>query len=352
MSANRIMNYEEQHQRIQELEKAIRILQKKLDRSERERQQLESDISTKEFLLKQVINQLQDSQQHLEQKSHDLQTTLSNLQAMQLQLIQNEKMSALGQTVAGIAHEINNPISFIYGNLSHLTEYIQDLLHLIHLYHHYLPMLPTEIVQERDKIDIAWIEQDAPMILQSMDQGAQRIRDVVLALRNFSRLDEVGYKAIDLHAGLDNTLMILQQKLAQIQVIQDHGELPLVTCVAGDLNQVFMNILNNAIDTIVQRRTEATPSTLFIGKITIRTQCQLNQQVQIWITDNGMGIPPEIIDKVFDPFFTTKAIGQGAGLGLAIAHQIIEEDHGGTIEVESTLGEGSTFIITLPIQSP
>ncbi len=308
---------ESQDLQIQELEKTIRILRKQLERSEKERSQLEADMATKEFLLKKVIAQLQESQQNLEQRSHDLEIALDSLNAMQLQLIQSEKMSALGQTVAGIAHEINNPISFIYGNLSYLTEHSHNLLKLINLYHDYFPEPPAEICLERQAIDIEFIEEDLPKIVKSMQVGSQRIRDIVLALRNFARLDEVGYKSVDIHAGIESTLMVLQSKLANIQVIKQYGELPLITCVAGDLNQVFMNILLNAIDAIAQKSSAQTTQEL-AGIISIQTELRSNQQVAISIADNGVGIPTKLIDKIFDAFFTTKEVGKGTGLGLAI----------------------------------
>jgi two-component system, NtrC family, sensor kinase len=273
------------------------------------------------------------------------------MQAIQTKLIQSEKMSALGQTVAGIAHEINNPISFIYGNLNYLVEHIQNLFNLIHLYHNYFPFPPSEICLEREKVNISWIEEDISKILRSMNTGTQRIRDVVLALRNFSRLDEVGYKAVDLHEGIDNALMILQPKIAKVQIIKQYGELPRVTCAARDLNQVFMNILNNAIDAIAQKIADGTEQSPYIGMISIQTESHSSQQVMIRIADNGIGIPPEVIDRVFDPFFTMKKIGQGTGLGLAIAYQIITEQHGGKLYCHSLVGKGTEFVIELPICS-
>ncbi|MCU0543279.1 MAG: ATP-binding protein [Oscillatoriaceae cyanobacterium Prado104] len=341
---------ENQDLQIQELEKTIRILRKKLERSEKERSQIEAHMEAKEFLLKQVIAKLQESQQTLEQRSHDLEIALADLNAMQVQLIQSEKMSALGNTVAGIAHEINNPIGFIYGNLRYLTEHTQNLLKLLNLYERNFPEAPAEICLEREAIDIKFIEEDLPKIVQSMQVGSQRIRDIVLALRNFARLDEVGYKSVDINEGIENTLMVLQPKLANIQVIKQYGELPLVKCAAGDLNQVFMNIFLNAIDAIAQKNTNLTTQD-FAGEISIRTQLRSDRQVAIEIADNGVGIPTKVMNKVFDTFFTTKVVGKGTGLGLAIARQIVAEKHGGNIEVDSQLGQGTTFTIQLPIDS-
>ncbi|MEO0985502.1 MAG: ATP-binding protein [Cyanobacteria bacterium J06639_14] len=340
------MGHQEHHAKIQELEKTIRILRKKLERSERERGQIESDVATKEALLKNVIHELRTSQKALEQKSQDLQDALERLQRMQMQLVKSEKMSALGQTTAGIAHEINNPLSFIYGNLYYLDAYIQDLFKVIHLYDHHLPLLPGSFCSERESVDITLIEDDIPQILQSMHRGTQRIQDIVLALRNFSRLDEAGYKAINLHENLDSILMILRQKMTTIQVFRNYGKLPLVTCAVGEMNQVFMNILSNAIDAIAQKRV----SPLDTGVILIETKFHSDQQVVITIKDNGIGMEPNIIDKIFDPFFTTKENGKGAGLGLAIARQIVVEQHGGHLDVQTEVGQGTEFIISLPIQ--
>jgi two-component system, NtrC family, sensor kinase len=335
---------------IQELEKTVRILRKKLERSEKERSQLEADMATKEFLLKQVIAKLQESQLNLEQRSQDLEIALENLSAMQVQLIQSEKMSALGNTVAGIAHEINNPISFIYGNLGYLTEHSHNLLKLINLYHNHFPEPPAEISFEREAMDIQFIEEDLPKIVKSIQVGSQRIRDIVLALRNFARLDEIGYKSVDIHEGIESTLMVLQAQLVNIQVIQQYGEIPMVSCVAGDLNQVFMNILLNAIDAIAQKSSDTTSQQPFAGRISIRTELRSDhRQVAIGIADNGVGIPTTAIDKVFDTFFTTKDVGKGTGLGLAIARQIVVEKHGGAIEVKSTLSKGTEFILILPL---
>ncbi|MBF2028060.1 MAG: ATP-binding protein [Oscillatoriales cyanobacterium C42_A2020_001] len=346
------MGSQEHHVQIQELEKTIRVLQKKLERSEKERGQIESDVATKESLLKNVIHELQTSKQTLEQQSQDLQNALEKMQMMQLQLIQSEKMSALGQTTSGIAHEINNPISFIHGNLAPLAAYIGDLFQLIHLYHHYFPSPPAEVCLKRENIDIEFLEDDIPKMLQSMATGTQRIRDIVLALRNFSRLDEAGYKAVDIHEGIDSTLMILRQKMLGIEVIKRYGELPLVTCAAGDINQVFMNLLSNAVDAIAQKlkMIQKIGTPLDTGVISIWTEYQANQQVVIRIKDNGIGIESNVIDKIFDPFFTMKEIGKGKGLGLAIAHQIVVEKHGGSLDVQSEVGQGTEFLIRLPSQ--
>ncbi|MEH2415088.1 sensor histidine kinase [Nostoc sp.] len=343
---------------IQELEKANRILRKKLERSENERCQLETDITTKQFLLKKVICELENSQTDLQQRGQELENTLDSLHKMQAQMIQSEKMSALGQMVAGIAHEINNPVSFIYGNLSHISQYTHDLLRLLQLYHRYFPNPPTEIETERKTIDLEFLEKDAIMVLNSMNIGTERIRDIVLSLRNFSRLDESDFKAVDVHEGIDNTLMILQHrfkatdKSPQIQIIRDYGNLSNVECYAGQLNQVFMNILVNALDALEEFNAKRTYQEIQLNpsRITISTSVVDLQWVKIAIADNGSGIPGSIQKQIFNPFFTTKPVGKGTGMGMAISYQIITEKHGGKLYFFSTPGKGTEFVVQIPIQ--
>ncbi|QLE56713.1 sensor histidine kinase [Nostoc sp. TCL26-01] len=339
----------------QDLEKINRILRKKLERCENERRQLETDMTTKEFLLKQVIFELEDSQKNLEQRSQELENTLNSLHTMQAQIIQSEKMSALGQMVAGIAHEINNPVNFIHGNLSHVRQYTDDLLRLIHLYQHYFPNPPAEIDVEHQTIDLEFLAQDAVKVLDSMNIGTERIRDIVLSLRNFSRLDESEFKAVDIHEGIDNTLLILQHRLKPtdkspgIQVIKDYGHLPSVECYAGQMNQVFMNILANAIDALEEAIVQNLPL-LINPQIRIYTSTVDSQWVKIAIADNGTGIPESIQKQIFDPFFTTKPVGKGTGMGMAISYQIITEKHSGKFEFSSTPTEGTEFVIQIPIK--
>lgn len=343
---------------IQELEKTTRILRKKLERCENERRQLESQIATKEFLLKKVICELEESQTDLQQRSQELENTLNSLHKMQAQMIQSEKMSALGQMVAGIAHEINNPVSFIYGNLSHIHQYTHDLLRLVQLYHRYFPNPPAEIQTERKTIDLEFLEKDAIMVLQSMNIGTERIRDIVLSLRNFSRLDESEFKAVDIHEGIDNTLMILQHRLKatdkrpEIQIIRDYGNLSNVECCAGQVNQVFMNILVNALDALEEFNAKRTYQEIRDNpsRITIRTSVVDSQWVKIAIADNGSGIPESIQKQIFNPFFTTKPVGKGTGMGMAISYQIITEKHRGKLEFFSTPGEGTEFVVQIPMQ--
>ncbi|MEH2423780.1 MAG: ATP-binding protein [Nostoc sp.] len=352
------MDNQDDSMQIQELEKTNRILRKKLERCEAERRQLETDIGTKEFLLKKVICELEDSRTDLQYRGQELEATLASLHKMQAQMIQSEKMSALGQMVAGIAHEINNPVSFIYGNLSHIRQYIHDLLQLVELYHHHFPNPPTEIQTERKTVDLEFLEKDAIMVLNSMNIGTERIRDIVLSLRNFSRLDESEFKAVDIHEGIDNTLMILQHrfkatnKSPAIQIIKNYGNLSNVECCAGQINQVFMNILVNALDALEEFNTKRTYQEIRDNPshITIHTSIVDLQWVKIAITDNGSGIPESIQKEIFNPFFTTKPVGKGTGMGMAISYQIITEKHGGKLEFFSTFGKGTQFVVQIPMK--
>ncbi|MBE9004607.1 PAS domain S-box protein [Fortiea sp. LEGE XX443] len=285
----------------------------------------------------------------LRQQAEDLAQTLQELQRTQAQMIQAEKMSSLGQLVAGVAHEINNPVNFIHGNLSYLEEHSRDLLRLINVYQ------PTKVPEFKalcQEIDLEYIQEDLPKILSSMKVGTQRIRQIVLSLRTFSRMDEAEFKAVDIHESIDSTLMILQHRLKakpefpEIQVIQDYGKLPLVECYAGQLNQVFMNILANAIDALEQGR----DNEVSLPTITINTTFIDSDWVKVAIADNGVGMSEQVQKQVFNPFFTTKPVGKGTGMGMSISYQIITEKHGGKLECYSKPGEGTEFIITIPIQ--
>jgi histidine kinase len=281
------------------------------------------------------------------QRTEKLQTALEELGRTQLQLIQSEKMSSLGQLVGGIAHEINNPVNFIYGNLQYTEEYANNLLSLLSLYQNYYPNPVQEIVNKSEQIDLEFLMDDFSKMIDSMRVGAARVRDIVLSLRNFSRLDESDIKQVDLHEGLDSTLMILHKRLSAIQVIKEYGNLPLVNCYPGEINQVFMNLLSNAIDALSRERGSEVDSTQ-TPTIQICTEVVEGNQVAIRIVDNGVGMSSEVLDKIFDPFFTTKPIGKGTGLGLSISYQIVVEQHGGKLICKSEPGEGSEFSMLLP----
>ena len=300
-----------------------------------------SDITNRKL----AESALRESEASLKEKTLNLKNTLRKLQQTQAKLIQTEKMSSLGQLVAGIAHEINNPVSFIHGNVNHALEYITNIIDLLNLYRHHHSQYHLEIDQKSQEIDLEFILIDLPKLLKSMQVGTDRITKIVDSLRNFSRLDEAEHKPVDIHEGLENTILILQYKLKgktgdlNVEIIKEYGELPLVECFAGQLNQVFMNILSNAID--------ALPKTTMNPTIRIKTEL-VGDRVVIAIADNGVGITPDIQKRLFDPFFTTKPIGQGTGLGLAISYQIIVEKHRGTLQCFSELGKGTEFRIEIP----
>ncbi|WP_017307018.1 PAS domain-containing sensor histidine kinase [Spirulina subsalsa] len=294
--------------------------------------------------------------QESQAKTIKLEQAYQELQQAQTQLIQVEKMSSLGQLVAGIAHEINNPVSFIYGNVAHIAEYINNLLDLIALYQHNYPQPKRVILEQIEAIDLDFILADLPKILESMKTGAARIRDIIRSLRTFSKLDEAEFKAIDLHENLDSTLVILQNKTSgraensAIEVIKCYGDLPLVECYGGLLNQVFMDLLMNGIDAIIEREnSQEGEQEFYQGQITITTTLGENNRVLISIADNGVGMIPEVQAKIFNPFFTTKPVGKGTGMGLATSYQIVTQNHGGSLVCSSVYGQGSCFVIELPL---
>lgn len=316
-------------------------------------------------------NSLRLSEAKLLKKTQQLEKNLQQVKSAQAQLVQNEKMSSLGQMVAGVAHEINNPVNFIYGNLIPAEEYIKDLLELIKLYQVYYPIPVAEIADKIRSIDLDFILEDVQKLFGSLKIGAERISEIVKSLRTFSRLDEADMKKVNIHEGLDSTLMILHHRLKEqpkrppIQVIKEYGDLPELECYAGQLNQVFMNICSNAIDALEQMAQQGEATKKYWQKkfpdhlqythcplltIHIRTLLVDGKWVQIRIADNGKGIDSDAIAKIYDPFYTTKPIGYGKGLGLAIAYQIIQS-HEGYLHCTSELGRGTEFIIEIPWRS-
>ncbi|MEG4838889.1 CHASE domain-containing protein [Microcoleus sp. B9-D4] len=307
-----------------------------------------------------VEQQVYDRTIQLKQRTAELETALKNLQEAQFKLIQTEKMSSLGQLVAGVAHEINNPVNFISGNLIHTGAYTRELLELVEIYQQQYPNPTPEVQAKLKEIDLEFISEDLPKILQSMNMGAQRISQIVLSLRNFSRLDEAEMKLVDIHQGIDSTLMILDSRLkpkgdfSGIKLIKDYGNLPLVECWAGQLNQVFMNVLSNAIDVLSdeenQKRLEKKASnSAFLPTIRIRTELLSSNCVCVRIADNGTGMAENVKKRLFDPFFTTKPVGKGTGLGLSICYQIVDK-HQGSLRCISAPGEGTEFWIEVPVR--
>ncbi len=300
----------------------------------------------------------------LNEKNQHLQEALKELQSTQSQLIQSEKMSSLGQMVAGIAHEINNPINFIHGNITHASDYVQQLLDLINIYQQQYPY-PSAIVEQKiEEMDVEFLTEDLPRVLDSMKVGSSRIRNIILSLRNFSRLDESEMKPVNIHEGMDSTLMILQHRLKEksvdakrlvdrhrpeIEVLKEYAQLPDILCYAGQLNQVFMNILSNAIDALEDYKYgEDSPSKN--PQIRICTELGEVNTLKIRVADNGYGMTAQVQQKVFDPFFTTKAVGSGTGLGLSISYQVVVDKHKGQLSCKSTPGEGTEFVIEIPMQ--
>lgn len=356
-----MMTATEDARKIRDLEKRNRILQKKLHRSEEDRILLEQNNESHLALLQNAIAELEASKQALEDRTEELETALRNLHQMQSKLVESEKLSALGVLVAGVAHEINNPVSFVAGNIQPAQDYVQDLLGLLELYQIEYPEPPPNIQDEIETIDLEFLAEDLPKLLNSMEVGAGRIGEIVKSLRTFTRTDEDGFKATRLQEGLDSTLMILQHRLkanaeqAKITILQDYIDLPPIDCHAGKLNQVFVNLIGNAIDALREKemrsRSEQAPKSA-APIVTIQALQWDAKTIQLRISDNASGIPEKIRSKLFDPFFTTKPVGKGTGLGLAISYQIIVEQHHGKLYCESEWGKGTTFVIELPIRQP
>lgn len=297
----------------------------------------------------------------LELTAQELAQTLQDLQQAQSQLVQTEKMSSLGQLVAGVAHEINNPVNFIYGNLTYATSYAETLLEVVAAYQAQCPQPNAATQAVLEEADLEFLAADFPKILASMKVGADRIRQIVRSLQSFSRCDQAEKKPMDIHEGIDNTLLILQHRLKEqsdrpaIQVVKDYGKLPSVECYGGQLNQVFMNLISNAIDALEERDSQRTLAEMKLkpSQITIHTHWQQAETgtpyIVIRIADNGTGMMDEVKTRLFDPFFTTKPVGKGTGLGLSISYQIVVEKHQGRLQCCSQLGEGTEFAIEIPI---
>ncbi len=305
------------------------------------------------FIGQELAEQNSLLEQRVSERTAKLNQAIQELQTAQVQLIQSEKMSSLGQLVAGVAHEINNPVNFIFGNLSHANEYTASLLEIIQTYQDKYPDPDEELQETLEELELDFLIEDLPKLLKSMQVGAERIREIVLSLRKFSRIDEAELKPVDIHDGIDTTLMILHNRIKvrssspAIEVVRNYGDLPDIECYSGQLNQVFMNLLANAIDALEEKRdrTEAT-------QITITTSMVSQNRARVSIADNGAGIEESVRQKIFNPFFTTKPIGKGTGMGLAIAYSIVVDKHNGSLICLSQLGQGTEFILEIPCIQP
>lgn len=308
-------------------------------------------------LTKQMAEQNLILEQKVAERTAELNQVLNELKNAQVQLIHSEKLSSLGQLIAGVGHEINNPVSFIYGNMIHANKYIKDVLEILRLYQQYSPNPSQEIAQKIEDFELDFIIEDLPQLMGSMQVGAERIMEIVLSLRNFCRTNETEVAQVDIHTGINSTLMILHNRLkAQphrpaIEVIRDYGKLPMVECYPGQLNQVFMNILSNGIDAVEEHNYQRTIEEIKANpsKIWISTEMIDSSRVAIRIRDNALGMTEEIRCKLFTPFFTTKPIGKGTGMGLAISYSIVVEKHRGQLDCLSQPGQGAEFIIQIPV---
>ncbi|MEG5138142.1 MULTISPECIES: hybrid sensor histidine kinase/response regulator [unclassified Microcoleus] len=310
------------------------------------------------YLTKKIEKQNQELEQRVQERTTELSSALHDLKQAQVQLVQTEKMSSLGQLVAGVAHEINNPVSFIFGNLNHASDYIRDLLSHLEAYQQHYPNPVPQITAHAEEIELDYLLEDLPNMITSMKVGADRISNISVSLRNFSRTDTSTKVAVNIHEGLDSTLLILRHRLKacgdrpEIHVIKEYGNLPLVECYPGQLNQVFMNLIANAIDALEDKIVSSQSAKTDNFKITIITELVNENSVKIHIADNGTGIEETVASQLFEAFFTTKSAGKGTGLGLSISYQIVVEKHGGQLTCTSALGDGTKFTVEIPIHQP
>lgn len=318
-------------------------------------------IAKQNLILQEKNEQLLMSEALLIKKSESLEQTLQELKQAQVKIIQSEKMAGLGQLAAGVAHEINNSINFIYGNLNPTSSYLKDLLNLVKVYQQEYPNSSEKIQEILEEIDIDFISYDLPKLISSMKTGAERIRKIVVSLGDFSGINEAEHKSIDIHEGIESTLSLLQSRLEEkedflpVKIIKQYGQIPQVTCYHSQLNQVFFNLLNNAIDFLEAKRQKQLKnhinSELKLPTIWITTEQKDSDFVRIKIADNGVGINESVRGQIFEPFFTTKPVGKGSGLGLSISYQIIVEQHQGKLTCCSAVDEGSTFVVEIPISN-
>ncbi|MCC5897025.1 MAG: PAS domain S-box protein [Phormidium sp. BM_Day4_Bin.17] len=338
------------------LQQAYDNLEKRVAERTAELQAANSRLREEVHIRRQTEEALRQSQQRLTQQASQLETTLRELRSTQAQLIHTEKMSGLGQLVAGVAHEINNPVGFIHGNLEHASHYVRDLLRLIDCYQEHYPNPSPKIQAELEDIDLEFIVADMPKLLASMNQGTQRIKSIVESLRHFSGLNEAQYKPVDLHQALNSTLRVLQHRLqgdgrqGPIELIRDYDEnLTKVDCFPGQLNQAFANVIGNAIDALRDQE-KAQSQGEYIPTLTVQTQ-HLGDRVRICFRDNGPGMDESVRSRIFDPFFTTKPVGRGTGLGLSTTYQIIVEKHRGSLTCTSQCQQGTSIVLELPLDS-
>ncbi|MFE1745201.1 response regulator [Coleofasciculus sp. H7-2] len=359
----------EQNVRLeQEIQERTRVEEALLQLKEEQEERVEErtvELSQSNALLKQEIQEristeavLQQSEARYREQAHQLELAFRQLQQTQSQLIQSEQLASLGQLVAGVAHEMNNPVNFIYGNVTHADHYTQDLMHLLNLYAKEFPNPGPTITEEAQAIDLEFLVEDLPKLLGSMKIGVERIREIVQSLRNFSRVDEAQMKPVNIHDGLDSTLLILNNRLKSkpdypgIQIIKEYGKLPPVECYAGQLNQVFMNLLSSVIDTLEEYDRKRSPEEIHFSRSTIRICTEITDRgfVTIQITDNGPSMTEEVRTHLFDPFYTPKTNGKGTKIGLSLSYQIVVDKHGGQMQCISAPGQGTEFIMAIPIR--